>query len=44
VEQGVGRHQAFWRLAQALSVLYPSGIEEKRWIDDVLARKKSLGF
>jgi putative DNA methylase len=34
----------FWRLSQALSYLYPSGSEEKRWIDGVLARKKGLGF
>lgn len=44
VEQGVGANQAFWRLAQALSALYPSGTEEKRWVDGVLARKKGLGF
>ncbi len=33
-----------WRLAQALSALYPSGTEEKRWVDGVLGRKKGLGF
>lgn len=44
VEDGVGRDQRFWRLAQALSALYPSQTEEKRWIDGVLARKKGLGF
>jgi hypothetical protein len=44
VEDGVGRDQRFWRLAQALSALYPSHTEEKRWIDGVLARKKGLGF
>jgi len=44
VEDGVGRDQRFWRLAQALSALYPSNTEEKRWIDGVLARKKGLGF
>lgn len=44
VEDGVGRDQHFWRLAQALSALYPSGTEEKRWVDGVLARKKGLGF
>ncbi|MGI9951093.1 DUF1156 domain-containing protein [Moorellaceae bacterium AZ2] len=44
VEDGVGRDQRFWRLAQALSVLYPANTEEKRWVDGVLARKKSLGF
>jgi hypothetical protein len=44
VEEGVGRDQRFWRLAQALSALYPGGSEEKRWVDGVLARKKGLGF
>jgi len=31
-------------LAQALSALYPTHTDEKRWIDGVLARKKGLGF
>ena len=44
VEDGIGRDQRYWRLAQALSALYPSHTEEKRWIDGVLARKKGLGF
>lgn len=44
VEDGVGRDPRFWRLAQALSALYPSHTEEKRWVDGVLARKKGLGF
>jgi adenine-specific DNA methylase len=44
IEDGVGRNPLYWRLAQALSALYPSGTEEKRWVDGVLARKKSLGF
>jgi hypothetical protein len=44
VEDGVGHDGRFWRLAQALSALYPSPSEEKRWIDGVLARKKQLGF
>jgi adenine-specific DNA methylase len=44
VEDGVGRDQRFWRLAQAFSALYPSISEEKRWVDGVLARKKGLGF
>lgn len=43
-EQGVGRDGRFWKLAQALSALYPSGSDEKRWVDGVLSRKKSLGF
>jgi len=44
IEDGVGQDQRFWRLAQALSALYPSHTEEKRWVDGVLARKKGLGF
>jgi putative DNA methylase len=44
VNDGAGRDDRFWRLAQAFSALYPSWTDEKRWVDGVLARKKSLGF
>ena len=44
VEEGAGRDTRFWKLAQALSALYPAHTDEKRWVDGVLARKKSLGF
>ena len=44
VEDGIGSNQLFWRLAQALTALYPPNTEEKRWVDGVLARKKGLGF
>ncbi len=44
VEEGIGRNPLFWRLAQALSALYPSSTDEKRWVDGVLARKKGLGL
>lgn len=44
VDDGAGRDQRFWRLAQALSALYPASSEEKRWVDGVLARKKGLGL
>jgi hypothetical protein len=44
VTEGVGRQASFWKLAQALSALYPSGTDEKRWVDGVLSRKKGLGF
>jgi putative DNA methylase len=44
VEDGIGRDGKFWRLAQALSALYPSRSDEKRWVDGVLARKKQFGF
>ena len=43
-DSGAGQDQRFWRLAQALSMLYPPQTEEKRWVDGVLARKKGLGF
>lgn len=44
VEDGAGRDTRFWRLAQALSALYPPTSSEKRWVDGVLARKKGLGL
>jgi len=44
VEEGVGRDERFWRLAQAFSALYPKNTDEKRWVDGVLARKKGLGL
>ena len=44
VEDGIGQDQRFWRLAQSLSALYPSGSEEKRWIDGLLARKRGWGL
>ncbi len=44
VEERIGQDQRFWRLAQALSALYPATTAEKRWVDGVLARKKGLGF
>jgi len=43
VEDGIGKDGRFWKLAQSLSALYPSGTDEKRWVDGVLARKKGLG-
>ena len=44
VDDGVGKDQKFWRLAQALCALYPNGTDERRWAEGVLARKKGLGF
>lgn len=44
VDDGAGRATGFWKLAQSLSALYSKASEEKRWVDGVLARKKSLGF
>jgi hypothetical protein len=39
-----GHDARFGKLTQSLSALYPNGIDEKRWVDGVLARKKGLGF
>ena len=44
MEDGVGRNPMFWRLAEAMSALFPKSSEEKGWVDGVLGRKKSLGF
>ena len=44
VEDAAGQDQRFWKLANALSALYPQGTDEKRWVDGVLARKKGLGL
>lgn len=44
VDDGVGQEAGFWKLAQALSALYPPTTSEKRWVDGVLARKKGLGL
>jgi len=44
VTDGIGQEPALWKLAQALSALYPPGAQEKRWVDGVLARKKGLGL
>jgi putative DNA methylase len=44
VEDGAGQDQRFWKLANALSALYPQGTDEKRWVVGVLARKKGLGL
>ena len=44
VDDGIGKDARFWKLAQSLSALYPTGTDEKRWVDGVLARKKGLGY
>jgi hypothetical protein len=44
VDDGAGKDPKFWRLAQALSALYPHKSEEKRWVDGVMARKKGVGL
>ena len=42
VDEGAGADERLW--PQALSALYPPHSDEKRWVDGVLARKKSLGL
>jgi hypothetical protein len=44
VEDGVGKDNRFWKLADNLNKLYPAGTDERRWIEGVLARKKGLGL
>jgi hypothetical protein len=44
VDEHVGKDARFWKLGQSFSALYPPGSDEKRWVDGVLARKKSLGL
>lgn len=44
IDEGVGRDERFWRLAQALAALYPPATDERRWVEGVLARKKGLGL
>lgn len=44
VEDGIGKDERFWRLAQAFSALYPAGTDEKRWVEGLMARKKGLGY
>jgi len=44
VEEGAAADPRFWRLSQSLSALYPTATDEKRWIDGVLARRKTLGI
>jgi hypothetical protein len=41
---GVGKDDRFWRLADALSKLYPTSSQEKRWVDGVIGRRKAMGF
>jgi putative DNA methylase len=44
VDDGVGKDSRFWKLADNLNKLYPTGTDERRWVEGVLARKKGLGF
>jgi adenine-specific DNA methylase len=44
VDDAAGKDERFWRLAQALNQLYPTGTDERRWVEGVMARKKGLGL
>ncbi|MEK6780103.1 MAG: DUF1156 domain-containing protein [Bacteroidota bacterium] len=44
VEDGAGKDDRFWKLAQSLTSLYPKDTEERRWVEAVQTYKKSLGF
>jgi putative DNA methylase len=44
VDDGDGKDQRFWRLANALAALYARSTDERRWVEGVLARKKGLGL
>ncbi|GAB3789225.1 hypothetical protein GCM10028818_57340 [Spirosoma horti] len=44
VEDGVGRDERFWKLAQALNALYPKDTPERRWVEAVQTFKKGLGL
>lgn len=41
VEEGYGQDPQFWRLADALSRLYPASSREKRLVDGLIARRKT---
>ena len=43
VDNGAGKDPRFWRLAQALSALYPKSCEEKRWVDGVSRGRRGWG-
>lgn len=43
-EDGAGTDARFWRVAQSLAALYPPGTDEKRWVDGLLARRKSFNL
>jgi putative DNA methylase len=44
VEDGAGKDDTFWKLAQSLTSLYPKDTDERRWVEAVQTYKKSLGF
>lgn len=44
VDEGAGKDDRFWKLAQALTSLYPKDTDERRWVEAVQTYKKNLGF
>lgn len=44
VDDGAGKDDRFWKLAQSLTALYPKDTDERRWVEAVQTYKKSLGF
>lgn len=44
VEDGAGKDDRFWQLAQSLTSLYPKDTDERRWVEAIQTYKKSLGF
>ena len=44
VEDGAGKDDRFWKLAQSLTSLYPKETDERRWVEAVQTYKKRLGF
>lgn len=44
VEEGAGKDDRFWKLAQSLTSLYPKDTDERRWVEAVQTYKKNLGF
>lgn len=44
VEDGAGKDDRFWKLAQSLTALYPKDTDERRWVEAVQTYKKGLGF
>lgn len=44
LEDGAGKDDRFWKLAQSLTALYPKDTDERRWVEAIQTYKKSLGF
>jgi hypothetical protein len=44
IDEGVGRDERFWKLAQSLNALYPQDSNERRWLEAIQTYKRNLGF